>query len=138
MCVVVCKKKEEKDTSQELNKFHFCVCKMSWKEAVSLGIFYGLYCTICGISLQALAFFLARASHGGSSCVRGAGTVWLMLLFSFSTSTGLDISKEHDTNHRKKQKKKSICIIHLSYRALDLFQQNKLRLYYESNIRYYY
>lgn len=102
MCVFVCKKERKMrnlETFQILDKF-ISVCAKCPGRKLWAWCFLGLYCTICGISLQALAFFLARASHGGSSWVRGAGTVWLMLLFSFSTSTGLEISKEHDTDNK--------------------------------------
>lgn len=50
------------------------------------------YCTIWGISLQALAFFLARESHGGSAGLHGVIGRLEECLPSFSTAEITDVS----------------------------------------------
>lgn len=54
------------------------------------------HCTIWGISLQALAFFLASANQGGSSGPRAAGDADSMGRFpSLSEDAEFEISREH-------------------------------------------
>lgn len=80
----------------------YCLCVCKYREELwsphASGAFHW---TIWGISLHALAFFLARASQGGSSWAKGAVDGLSLLLLSFSTMDVLDSSREQNTVHSK-------------------------------------
>ncbi len=74
----------------------YCICVGKYREEL-WSPYASVHWTIWGISLHALAFFLARASQGGSSCASGAVDGLALLLLSFSTMDVLDSSREQNT-----------------------------------------